>query len=161
MPNPANRMLPNIMIVQPPSTACGIVVRAAPIAGNTPPIIITTAPTPIVKRLTTPDMAARPTFWLNDVIGVQPNRPDTELTKPSQQMADPISLVSGSRFKALLQSADVSPIVSVADTRYTATTDSMAPMLNSGVKGSKRGRAMMECPLRLSKLTIPIKQAST
>ncbi len=80
-------------------------------------MIITRAPMPMVKRLTTPDMAANPTFWLNEVIGVQPNRPDTELTKPSQQMADPISRVSGSRFSALLQRADVSPMVSVADTR--------------------------------------------
>ena len=71
----------------------------------------------MVKRFTTPEMAARPTFWLNDVIGVQPKMPDTELTKPSQQMADPISFVSGSRCKALLQRAEVSPMVSVAETR--------------------------------------------
>ena len=102
------------------------------------------APMAIVKRLTTPDMAAKPTFWLKDVIGVHPKRPETELTKPSQQTAAPISLVLGSRFRALLQSADVSPMVSVAETRYTATTERMAPILNSGVKGRIRGKAMIE-----------------
>ena len=107
--------------------------------GKIPPIIITIAPTPMVKRLTTPDMAASPTFWLNDVIGVQPNSPDTLLTKPSQLMAAPISDSFGLRFSALLHKADVSPIVSVADTKYTAITERMAPMLNSGEKGSSLG----------------------
>ena len=94
-----------------------MVVSTYPIAGNTPPIIMMMAPKAMVKRFTTPDIAAKPTFWLNEVIGVHPKRPDTELTKPSQHTAAPISLVLGSRFKALLQSAEVSPMVSVAETR--------------------------------------------
>ena len=124
-------------------------------------MIITTAPTPMVNRLTTPEMAAKPTFWLNEVMGVQPNKPDTELTKPSQQMADPISRVAGSRLRALLQRAEVSPMVSVADTRYTATTERMAPTLNSGVKGRMRGSAMIDCPDKPPKSTMPMKHEST
>ena len=104
------------------------------------------APNAMVKRFTTPDMAAKPTFWLNDVIGVQPKRPEKVLTKPSQHTAEPISLVLGSRFKALLQRAEVSPMVSVADTRYTATTERMAPILNSGVNGRSFGNETMERP---------------
>ena len=87
--------------------------------------------------------------------------PDTVLTKPSQQIADPISRSLGSRCKALLHRADVSPMVSVADTRYTATTERMAPRLNSGVKGMRRGSAMNESDDRPLKLTMPMQQAST
>lgn len=100
-----------------------------------------------------------PTFWLNDVIGVQPNSPDTLLTKPSQLMAAPISDSFGLRFSALLHKADVSPIVSVADTKYTAITERMAPMLNSGEKGSSLGNEMTDWLAILLKSTIPIEQA--
>ena len=117
------------------------------------------APMAIVKRFTTPDIAAKPTFWLKEVIGVQPKRPETELTKPSQQTAAPISLVLGSRFNALLQSAEVSPIVSVAETRYTATTERIAPILNSGVNGRSFGKATIERPESPLKSIIPINSA--
>ena len=43
--------------------------------GNRPPRIIASAPNMIVKRLTTWVIEMRPTFWLNDVMGEQPNTP--------------------------------------------------------------------------------------
>ena len=59
---------PNMMTVQPPSTQLGSVVKNAPMGGNRPPNMI-------VKRLTTWVIEMRPTFWLNDVMGEQPNTP--------------------------------------------------------------------------------------
>ena len=59
---PAKRILPNIIMVQPPNTACGMVVSTKPTAGKMPPRIMMTAPVAMVKRFTTPDMAASPTF---------------------------------------------------------------------------------------------------
>ena len=66
---------PNMMTVQPPSTQSGSVVKNAPMGGNRPPRIIAGAPNMIVKRLTTWVIEMRPTFWLNDVMGEQPNTP--------------------------------------------------------------------------------------
>ena len=66
---------PNMMTVQPPSTQSGGVVKNAPKGGNRPPRIIASAPNMIVKRLTTWVIEMRPTFWLNDVMGEQPNTP--------------------------------------------------------------------------------------
>lgn len=117
MPNPAKRMEPNIMMVQPPRTACGMVVRRVPTGGNRPPRSMMPALVAMAKRFTTPESEARPTFWLKDVIGVQPKRPEMELTKPSQLMAPPISTLWIWRLRAPLQRALESPTVSVADTR--------------------------------------------
>ena len=75
------------------------------------------APVAITERLTTPLIEARPTFWLNEVMGVHPKRPAIELTKPSQAMLPPSSLSVGWRLRAPAQRALVSPIVSVALTR--------------------------------------------
>ena len=117
IPKPANIIEPNIMMEHPPRTACGMVVRSMPKAGNTPPRIIMHAPVAMANLFTTPDMAASPTFWLNDVIGVQPNKPAMLLTKPSHDMLAPISALWGFLPKAPLHKALVSPIVSVAETR--------------------------------------------
>ena len=126
MPKPANKMLPNIMMVQPPSTGCGMVVSAVPMAGNRPPRIIMAAPVAMTKRFTTLEMVARPTFCEKEVMGVHPKHPAMELTNPSQATEAPISLVVTSRPSAPEQSADVSPMVSVAETRNTHTMARMA-----------------------------------
>ena len=84
------------------------------------------APVAIVKRLTTFVIATRPTFWLKDVIGIQPNREDRELIKPSQAREPEISFVVALRFKPELASACVSPIVSVADTKKISATEMIA-----------------------------------
>jgi len=52
-------------------------------------MIMIAAPVAMAKRLITPLIVARPTFWLNEVIGVHPNRPAIELTNPSQAMLPP------------------------------------------------------------------------
>ena len=117
MPNPAKRMLPNIIIVHPPSTAWGIVASTAPTNGNSPPRIRMTAPVAMVKRLTTFVMAARPTFCEKDVIGVQPKTPASVLTNPSQATELPISFLWTCRPSAPEHMAEVSPMVSVAETR--------------------------------------------
>ena len=65
----------------------------------------------IAYLLTTLVIATRPTFWLNDVIGKQPNTEDNELTNPSQAIEPEVSLVVASLFKPEDASADVSPIV--------------------------------------------------
>ena len=71
----------------------------------------------MAKRLITFEMAASPTFCEKEVIGVQPNKPAKELTKPSHDTEAPNSRSFTSRPKALEQRADVSPMVSVAYTR--------------------------------------------
>lgn len=86
-----------------------------------------TAPVAIVKRLITFVMAISPTFWLNEVIGIQPKSADSELIKPSQASEPVISLSVTSRFSAEEASADVSPIVSVAETRKISMTVRMGP----------------------------------
>ena len=117
MPKLAKTMLPNIISVQPPRTHCGIVANKAPIGGKSPQRMRITAPVAMVKRLITFDKAARPTFCENDVMGVQPNRPEIQLTIPSQATEAPISFFFTPRPKAPEQRADVSPMVSVAETK--------------------------------------------
>ena len=109
------------MIVQPPRTVSGRGARTFPTAGKKPASIMIPAPVAIVKRLITFVMATRPMFWLNEVIGIQPNRPETELTNPSQARLPDIYLSVGSRSNTLDARAEVSPIVSVADTMKMLT----------------------------------------
>ena len=63
---------------------------------------------------------------LKDVNGIQPNRDDRELIKPSQARDPEISFVVALRFKPELASACVSPIVSVADTKKINATEMIA-----------------------------------
>ena len=85
------------------------------------------APVAIVKRLITFVIAINPTFWLNDVIGRHPNSAERELMYPSQAIEPVISLSVTSRFNADAASADVSPIVSVAETRKIRMTVTIGP----------------------------------
>ncbi len=89
------------------------------------------APVAIVKRFTTFVMATKPTFWLNEVIGRQPNTDDNALTKPSQAIEPDVSFVVASLPSPDTASADVSPIVSVAETRKINVTDTIALTLAS------------------------------
>lgn len=70
---PEVRMVPNIIMVHPPSTAWGREAKKFPTGGRSPARIIQAAPVMIVKRLTTFVMATRPTFWENEVTGGHPN----------------------------------------------------------------------------------------
>src|SRR5699024_1957790 len=69
---PSYMMEPNIMTVQPPSTAWGRELKKAPRGGNREARIRISAPVKMVKRLITPVMVTRPTFWLKEVSGGQP-----------------------------------------------------------------------------------------
>ena len=100
-------------------------------------------------------MATSPTFWLNDVIGRQPKTEDNALIKPSQAIEPEVSFKVASRFKPAAARAEVSPIVSVADTRKIKVTEIIAFMLNSGLNGSSCGNAMIEVPSREEKSTAP------
>lgn len=114
---PVTMMAPNIITVHPPKTQEGMVAGNAPIGGNNPAESRMTAPHIMVKRLTIFVMVIKPTFWLNDVMGRQPNTPaDTALIKPSQLSEPDISCSVISRFNPPWQMAVVSPIVSAAET---------------------------------------------
>ena len=69
------------------------------------------------------------------MIGKQPNTEDNELTNPSQAIEPEVSLVVASLFKPEDASADVSPIVSVAETIKISTNAIIAFILNSGLNG--------------------------
>ena len=92
------------------------------------------APNMIVKRLTTFVMATRPTFWLNEVMGGQPNTPpDTAEIKPSQARDPETSFSVISRPRPPVQTAEVSPIVYAAEKKNTSVTETIAPRSNFGV----------------------------
>ena len=71
---PDVRIVPNIMIVQPPSTDSGKDAKKLPTGGNKPAMIMHAAPVIMVKRFTTLVIATSPTFWEKDVTGGQPNK---------------------------------------------------------------------------------------
>lgn len=143
--------------VQPPNTGSGKVANKAPKAGNKPANTIMIAPIKIVKRLTTFVIATSPTFWLKDVIGIQPNSAEILLIKPSQAIEPEISFSVASRFKPETAKAEVSPIVSVAETRKISITEIIAFKLNSGLKGKNSGSAIMPLVATALKSTFPKK----
>lgn len=107
-------MLPNIIMVHPPSTDSGRLEKKFPIGGSNPAKIMHNAPMLIVKRLTTCVIATSPTFWLNDVTGGHPKIADNALQNPSHASAPLISFSSISRPRPLATTAVESPIVSAA-----------------------------------------------
>ena len=115
----------------------------------------------MVKRFTTFVMAIRPTFCEKDVTGGHPNRVDTAEQYPSQAREPEISLPVISRFKPPDTRAEVSPMVSAADTRKIIQADMMAPAWNSGIKGSMVGKAMIPPDMIRLKSTFPRKMAIT
>ena len=115
------------MIVHPPNTASGNVANNAPKIGKIPAKIMIAAPVAIANRFTTFVIAIKPTFWLNEVIGIQPNPTDNEMIKPAQAIDQGVSYGVTSLFHPENAIADVSPIVSVADTKKINTMDTMAP----------------------------------
>ena len=98
-------------------------------------------------------------FWLNEVIGRQPNRAESELTKPSQAREPEISLSEASRFSTVEVMAAVSPMVSVADTRNIIVTEMIALRLNSSSKGMKRGRLTIPAEVTRERSTLPMNSA--
>ena len=113
----------------------------------------------MVKRFTTFVIATSPTFWLKEVIGIHPKTEDSALMNPSQAIDPEISFCSAFLPRAVAASAEVSPIVSVADTRKINVTETIALRLNSGVNGIRDGNAMTEVSFSAEKSTIPIKIA--
>ena len=79
----------------------------------------------------------KPTFWLKEVIGGQPNNDEIELQNPSQAKESEISSSVTSRFNPEFTRAEVSPIVSVAETKKITTTAIIAPRSNFILKGSR------------------------
>ena len=76
---PLTMMVPNIIKVHPPSTDSGRLAKKLPTGGSRPASIMQTAPVIRVKRLTTPVMLTKPTFWLKEVTGGQPNSDEMAL----------------------------------------------------------------------------------
>ena len=124
---PEVRMVPNIMIVHPPRTDSGRDEKKFPTGGRRPARIMQSAPVIIVKRFTTFVMATNPTFWEKDVTGGQPKIAEIVEEYPSQASEPEISLLSISRFSPPAASAEVSPMVSAADTRNIIHAEMIAP----------------------------------
>src|SRR5699024_1753422 len=74
---------PNIITVQPPSTAWGRELKKAPSGGKREARIRINAPVKMVNRLITPVIVTNPTFWLNEVRGGHPKQPEIALENPS------------------------------------------------------------------------------
>ena len=76
--------------------------------------------------------------------------------KPSQAIEPEVSFAVTSRFKPEAARAEVSPIVSVAETKKIKITEKIALALNSGLKGINEGTAIIEVPESEEKSTTPI-----
>ena len=131
------------MTVQPPSTDWGRELKKAPSGGKREARIRIRAPIRMVKRLMTPVMVTRPTFWLKEVRGRQPKQPEMELEKPSTAREPWSSSIFRSRPSAPWATAAVAPVVSAAETRNTMAIVKKAPMSKTGVwlvKNTSLGR---------------------
>lgn len=125
---PLPKIVPNIIIVQPPYTDSGKLQKKLPIGGNNPAKIIAIAPVAIVYLFTTFVIAIKPTFWLNDVTGGHPNKAEIALANPSHANDPEISLSLIFLCKPEETMAVVSPIVSAADTKNITDTANIAPI---------------------------------
>ena len=153
--NPLTIMFANIIMVQPPKTELGSVAIKVPNTGNNPAKIMIAAPEAMAILLTTYVIATRPTFWLKDVIGMQPIKEDRELTIPSHAIEPAISFSLTVLPSPEAAIAEVSPIVSVAETRKISMNAMMASGLNSNETGSTFGRENTDTPSNPEKSTIP------
>ncbi len=154
-------MLPNIMMVHPPSTACGSELKTSATAGTKLATTRIRPPERITLRLTTFVIATRPMFCANEVNGRQPNNPDTEEIRPSPAIAPAVSLSVGRRLRPTLASAAVSPSTSTEDTTYSSAKETIAPGSNSSWNGMKCGTettCRFENP---EKSTLPMAMAAT
>ena len=88
-------------------------------------------------------------------MGVHPNREDNELISPSHINPPESSLVVTSRFNAVSDNAEISPIVSVAETRKIITIGKIAFRRNSNENGKIFGTAIMEISDNPEKSTFP------
>ena len=114
----------------------------------------------MVNLFTTFVIATIPTFWLNDVIGRQPNTDESALTNPSHAIEPDVSFSVAYLSSPEEASAEVSPIVSVAETKNISTTDTMASALNSILNGIRCGIAIILISLNEEKSTTPIINAT-
>ena len=115
------------MIVHPPSTASGKDAKKFPTGGSRPARIMHAAPVIMVNRLTTFVILTSPTFCEKEVTGGQPNNAENVDAYPSQASEPEISSPVISLFRPPETSAEVSPIVSAADTRKIMQTERIAP----------------------------------
>ena len=113
----------------------------------------------MVKRFTTFVIATSPTFWLKEVIGIHPKTEDSALMNPSQAIDPEISFCSAFLPRAVAASAEVSPIVSVADTRKINVTETIALRLNSGGKWHKGRKRYDRSFLQRGKVNHPHKNS--
>ena len=118
------------------------------------------APQAIARLLTTFVMAMSPMFCAKEVRGEQPKQPASTLVKPSAATAPESSRSEGLRPKVSDETTAESPRVSAMLTKYSSTTVTMAPALNSGMKGMMCGRATGEMPAKPLKSTLPRHRAS-
>lgn len=105
-------------------------------------------------------MAIRPTFCENDVTGGHPNKEEIEDAKPSHAKEPEISRSVISLFNPVATIAEVSPIVSAADTRKIIAVEMIAPTLNSGLYGRSFGSAINPSAKIIVRSTFPKKIAT-
>ena len=80
--------------------------------------------------------------------------------KPSQAIEPEVSFTVALRLRPVAARADVSPIVSVADTRNINVTEIMALILNSGLNGIIDGNVTIDVIFKAEKSTTPINIAT-
>ena len=157
---PERMMLPNIMIVQPPSTACGSELNTSAMAGTKLASTRISPPERITLRLTTFVIATSPMFWAKLVSGRHPNSPETEEIRPSPAIAPAVSRSVGVRFRPTLVSAAVSPRTSTDETTYSSPMEMIAPQSNSGLNGMNCGSETTESSWNPEKSTLPMQIAT-
>lgn len=99
--------------------------KIEPKIGKIPARIIIIAPAAIANLFTTFVIATKPTFWLKEVIGRQPKTEESVLINPSQAIEPEVSFKVASLPSPVEAKAEVSPIVSVAETRKIRVTETM------------------------------------
>ena len=91
---------------------------------------------------------------------MQPNTEDKLLITPSQVMEPATSFSVTSRPKPMAVIAEVSPMVSVAETRKIRKKAKIASAWNSMVKGISLGMASISTEAKRLKSTIPMAAAT-
>ena len=154
---PAAATIPNMTITPPPRTWIGIVLMIAPIFGTKPQKIRKIAPIVTTWRDITPVIAIRPTFWLNDVFGKEPNTPAIAVPKPSAKVAPVTSASVASRPAPPLVIPDTSPTVSIAEINAIKHMPMMIAQLIAKPNLNGSGRANTAASLIPARFTSPIR----
>ena len=158
---PESTIVPNIMMVQPPSTACGSELNTAAMPGTKLASTRIRPPERITLRLTTLVIATSPIFCANDVSGRQPNRPETLEIRPSPAIAPAVSRSEGARLRPTFAKAAVSPSTSTEDTTYNRAKEMIAPASNCTLNGMTCGALSTARFWNPEKSTLPMNKATT